>query len=105
MGEQDKTRSSFTEEIEIAGAELVERVNKIVAEGKVSRLRIKAKDGDIYLDTPLSIGAITGGAVVLAAPWLAVLGVVAALMAKVKVEITRVEEEAPPKVDKEDKAA
>lgn len=84
---------TFTEEIEIAGKELVERVNELLAEGKVRQLRIKAQDGDVYLETPLTIGVLAGGAITLAAPWLAILGAVAALVTNLKIEVVREVEE------------
>ncbi len=89
----DQQKRTFTEEIEIAGNELVERVKAILAEGNVRQLRLKAEDGDIYLETPLTIGVLAGGAVALAAPWLAILGVIAAMVTRVKIEIVREEEE------------
>ena len=89
----DQQKRTFTEEIEIAGNELVERVKAILAEGNVRQLRRKAEDGDIYLETPLTIGVLAGGAVALAAPWLAILGVIAAMVTRVKIEIVREEEE------------
>jgi hypothetical protein len=106
MDEQNKARKpTITEEIEIAGSQLVEKVKGLLAEGKVRQLRIKAADGDIYLETPLTIGVIAGGAVVLAAPWLAILGVLAALITRVQIEIVReVDVETPTNKD-ENKAA
>ena len=89
----DQQKRTFTEEIEIAGNELVERVKAILAEGNVRQLRLKAEDGDIYLETPLTIGVLAGGAVALAAPWLAILGVIAAMVTRVKIEVVREEEE------------
>ena len=80
---------TIREEIEIAGSELVDRVKDLVADGRVRRLRIKEADGDMVLEMPLNIGVLAGGAVALAAPWLAVLGVLAALVARVRVEILR----------------
>jgi len=80
---------TITEEIEIAGKELVERVNALLAEGKVRQLRIKASDGDVYLETPLTIGVLAGGAITLAAPWLAILGAIAALITNVTIEVVR----------------
>ncbi len=53
------------------------------------QIRISDADGDVYLETPLTIGAIAGGVVVLAAPWLAILGVIAGLVTNVRVEIVR----------------
>jgi len=80
---------TFTEEIEVAGSQLVERVKELLAEGKVRRLRIMGADGALILEIPLAVGAIAGGAVALAAPWLAVIGAFAALVARARVEIVR----------------
>jgi phage terminase large subunit-like protein len=88
MEEQQRKRT-ITEEIEIAGSQLVEEIKKLIAEGNVRQIRIKDADGDVYLETPLTIGAIAGGVVVLAAPWLAILGVIAALVSRIRVEIVR----------------
>lgn len=82
-------KRSFKEEIEIAGSELVERVKALIAEGRARVLRIRAADGDVRLEIPLTVGAVTGGVVTLAAPWLAVLGVLAALVTRVTVEIVK----------------
>ena len=82
-------RPTWTEEIEVAGEHLVERVKRLAAEGQVKRIRVIEPDGDIILDTPLAIGAIAGGAIVLAAPLLAVLGALAACVSKLRVEIVR----------------
>lgn len=80
---------SWTEEIEVAGAELVDRVKKLAAEGKVRRIRITEPDGDLVLEIPLTIGAVAGGALVLAAPLLAALGALAAFLTRVKIEVVR----------------
>lgn len=58
-------------------------------DGNVRQIRIKAPGGHILLETPVTVGVIGGGAVALAAPWLAILGALAALVARVKVEIIR----------------
>jgi hypothetical protein len=82
-------KKTFTEEIEVAGAQLVERVKDLAEEGNVRLLRIKGADDDVYMEMPLTIGVIAGGAVALAAPWLAVLGAFAALVARVRIEVVR----------------
>ena len=87
--DNSRGKKTFTEEIEIAGDKLIERIKQIVEEGNVRSLRLKASDGDIVLETPLTIGVVAGGAVALAAPWLAVLGVIAALVTHVTVEVVR----------------
>lgn len=79
----------FIEEIEVRGEELIGKVKALAAEGRVRRIRVREPDGDVALDIPLTVGAIAGGAVVLAAPALALLGALAALVAKVKVEVVR----------------
>jgi hypothetical protein len=82
-----KTRT-IVETIEVAGSELLAKVREILAEGNVRRLRIRAGE-ELAIEMPLTVGAIMGGVVVLAAPWLAVLGVIAALVAKVQIEVER----------------
>lgn len=90
-------RKTWVEEIEVAGEKLVDQCKRLAAEGSVRRLRILEPDGDVAVDIPLTVGAIAGGVVVLAAPVLAILGAVAAFAAKVRVEIVR--EAAPEKTD------
>jgi hypothetical protein len=87
---EQKEKKTFTEEIEIAGNQVVERVKELVEEGNVRQLRIKSAEGDdVFLEMPLTIGVVAGGAIALAAPWLAMLGAFAALVARVKIEIVR----------------
>lgn len=88
-------RRTWTEEVEVAGEDLVGRIKRLAAEGQVKRVRLIEPDGDIILDMPLTIGAIAGGAVVLAAPALALLGAFAAVVTKVKLEIVRNGDEPP----------
>lgn len=90
MDTQDsKGKRTFTEEIEVLGDQLVQRVKDLLKEGNVRQLRIRASDGDIVLETPLTFGVVAGGAVVLAAPWLAILGAIAAFVTHVQVEVVR----------------
>ncbi len=97
MTEDPKTTwKTFTEEIEVTGHQLVEQVTRLLAEGNVRQLQIRSEAGDIYLSVPLTAGAIVGGVMVIAAPWLAVIGAVAGLVAKVKIVIVRA---APPSDD------
>lgn len=82
-------KRTWTEEIEVAGDQLVASVKRLAAEGQVKRIRITEPDGDLIVELPLTIGAIAGGAVVLAAPLLAVIGALAAFVTKVKIEVIR----------------
>ncbi|MGI9390280.1 MAG: DUF4342 domain-containing protein [Boseongicola sp.] len=87
----EKEERTWIEEIEVSSEKLKEKVESLAAEASVRRIRIKEPDGDIAVDIPLTIGAVAGGAIVLAAPILALIGAVAAFFAKVKVEIVREE--------------
>lgn len=87
----DKSERTWKEEIEVSSDKLKEKVESLAAEATVRRIRIKEPDGDIAVDIPLTVGAVAGGAIALAAPILALIGVVAAFFAKVKVEIVRQE--------------
>ena len=82
-------KPTWTEQIHVRGDELVACVKRLAAEGQVKRIRVTEPDGDIMIDMPLTIGAIAGGAVILAAPLLAVVGALAAFVAEVKVEVVR----------------
>ncbi|WP_196258371.1 DUF4342 domain-containing protein [Pelagibacterium limicola] len=89
MEDDDKKSRTFTEEIEIAGHQLIERLKELIAEGNVRTVRLKTESGDSFLEIPLTAGAIAGGVVVLAAPWLAAIGAIAALATRVKIEVVR----------------
>lgn len=86
-------KSTWKEEIEVSTDKLKEKVESLAAEATVRRIRIKEPDGDIAVDIPLTVGAVAGGAIALAAPIVALVGVVAAFFAKVTVEIVREEVE------------
>lgn len=84
------------EEIRITGQELIARIRALIAEGNVSKLRIRDAEGDVTLEMPVTIGAVTGGAVVLAAPWLALLGALAAFATDLRIEVERPRPDTPP---------
>lgn len=83
---------AWTENIEIAGSELVDRIKELVADGNVRRLIIRTPDAEKLLEVPLTTGVAVGGVVTLLAPVLAALGAMAALLARVRIEIVRVEQ-------------
>jgi hypothetical protein len=88
-----KAERTWIEEIEVAGGQLVERIKELVAEGNVRRLIIRSPDDKVILEIPLTAGAVVGGMVTIIAPLLAALGALAALIAKVKVQVVRVEDQ------------
>lgn len=89
---ENSKKRTWIEEIEVASEELLNRVKQLAADNKVKRIRVVEPDGDIALEIPLTYGAIAGGAVVLAAPVLAILGTLGAFAARLKIEIVNEEE-------------
>lgn len=87
-------KRTFIEEIEVSGSALVERVKELVQESNTRRVTIRTDDGKELMSVPLTVGVVAGGLITLAAPLLAALGAVAALVSRVKLEVVR--EEDPP---------
>jgi hypothetical protein len=85
--EQDEY--TFTEQIEIAASDLVERTKELIEEGNVRRLIIRNEEDEVLLEVPLTAGVVVGGAVTIVAPVLAALGALAALLTHVKIEVVR----------------
>jgi hypothetical protein len=81
--------NTFTEQIEIAASDLVERSKELIEEGNVRRLIIRNQDDEVLMEVPLTAGVVVGGAVTIVAPVLAALGALAALLTHVKVEVVR----------------
>jgi hypothetical protein len=82
-------KKTFSEEIEVAGNQVIERVQELVKEGNVRRLVIRSADDKVLMEMPLTIAAVGGGAIALATWWLAALGALVAIVARVKIEIVR----------------
>ena len=89
--EQDE--HTFTEQIEIAASDLVDRTKELIEEGNVRRLIIRNQDGEVLMEVPLTAGVVVGGAVTIVAPVLAALGALAALLTRVKIEIVRTKQD------------
>jgi len=87
----EEKAKTFSEQLEVAGKELVEQVQDLVKQGNVRKLIIKTADDRELIQVSLTVGAVAGGVAALAAPWLAALGAIAALVARVKIEIVREE--------------
>jgi hypothetical protein len=85
----EKEGRTWTEEIEVAGTELIDRIKELVKAGNVRRVILRTPDNRLLLEIPLTAGAVAGGMVVLIAPVLAALGAMAALLAKVKIQVVR----------------
>jgi hypothetical protein len=86
-----KGSRTFSEELEVAGNQLVSRVQDLIAQGNVRRIIIRNAENEVLMDINLTVGAVVGGVVALAAWWIAALAVIAAMVARVKIEIVREE--------------
>lgn len=85
---RDKAKTA-TEQFEVAGNQLVDKVKELVAEGNVRRLIFRAPDDKVMMEMTLTTGAVLGGVVALSAWWLAALGAIAALVARIRIEVVR----------------
>ncbi len=90
--------NSWWQKIEAGGNELLEQLKRILHEGNVRRVVIKQGDRTVA-EFPLTVGVV--GA--LAAPVLAAVGALVALLAECSLEVERTGE--PPKAQKTDSAA
>lgn len=77
--------NSFYEEFKILGKDLVERIKALVHEGNVRRIILKDEKGHTFLEIPLTVAAV--GAI--AAPVLAAIGALAALVAHFTLVVER----------------
>ena len=74
-----------SEEYTVSGSNLVDRVRELLHEGNVTRVIVKDEAGKTLLEIPATVGVLG----VVLAPWLAALGVVAALVTKCKIIVER----------------
>ncbi len=77
--------SERTEEFKVSGAELLQKVKQLIAEGNVRKITIKDKDGKSLASFPLTLGVV--GALV--APVLAAVGAIAALIGECTISVER----------------
>ena len=88
-----------TEKFTVDGSQVVEKVKELIRQGNIRRVRLIHK-GRPLIDIPLTVGVGVAAATVLAAPVLAALGAVAALVTECTLEVERVEENPEEKGEK-----
>jgi len=89
----EEDERTFTEHIEIAASDLVDRTKELIEEGNVRRLIIRNEEDEVLMEVPLTAGVVVGGAVTIVAPVLAALGALAALLTHVKIEVVRTKQD------------
>jgi len=75
----------------VDGNQLVDKIKELIHQGNIRRVRLLHK-GRPLIDVPLTIGVPVAAAAVLAAPVLAALGAIAALVTECTIEVERVED-------------
>ncbi len=75
------TREEFT----VSSDNLIQRVKELLHEGNVTRVIVKDEKGKVLLEIPATVGVIG----VVLAPWLAALGVIAALVTNCKIVVKK----------------
>ena len=81
--------ANFYEEFKVKGQDLVDKVKSILHEGNVRRIILKDEKGHTFLEIPLTIAAVG----VVAAPLLAGIGAIAALVSNFTLVVERSPEE------------
>jgi len=81
------TEEKFT----VDGNQLVEKFKQLIHEGNIRRIRLIHK-GRPLIDIPLTAGVPIAAATVLAAPVLAAIGAIAALVTECTIEVEKVDE-------------
>jgi len=75
----------------VTGDKLLEKMKQIIHEGNVRRVRL-VHDGKTLMEIPLTVGAPAAAVGILAAPVLAAIGAVAALVSETTIEVEKVDE-------------
>lgn len=77
--------NKFYEEFKVHGRDLVDKIKGLVHEGNVRRIILKDEKGQTFLEIPLTVAAVG----VIAAPILAAVGALAALVAHFTLVVER----------------
>jgi uncharacterized membrane protein YvbJ len=73
------------EEFAVSADNLIEKVKELLHEGNVTRIIVKDEKEKVLLEIPATVGVIG----VVLAPWLAALGVIAALVTNCRIIVER----------------
>jgi len=89
--EEIRDETIRVEEFELSGDAVVKKLKELVREGSVRRITIKNVEGETLLEIPFTLGLAGMAAGVMLAPfWLAV-GLIATVVAQLKIVVERIE--------------
>ena len=89
-----------TEKFTVDGNQVVEKIKELIHQGNIRRVRLIHK-GRPLIDIPLTIGVGVAAVTALAAPVLAAVGAIAALVTECTIEVERVEDTPEEKGEKQ----
>ncbi len=78
------------EKCTVSGSQLVEKVKQLIREGNIRKVRL-LHEGRTLIEIPLTIGAPAVAIGILAAPVLAAIGAIAALVTECTIEVEKIE--------------
>lgn len=76
------------EEFKVQGKDLVEKLKDLIHEGNIRRIIIKDHSGNTFLEIPVTVAAVG----IIAAPVLAAIGAIAALVSDFTIGVEKAEE-------------
>jgi len=82
------TKKAVKEVYSVSSEDLVKSIKELIHEGNITRIIVKNEKDETLLEIPATVGLI--GAVLV--PWMAALGVIAAMATKCKIIVVRKEE-------------
>jgi len=88
MTDEEKSKTSRTEEFKVNGAEIIQKLREILHQGNVRRIILKSEEGKTFMEIPLTVGLV--GALI--APVWAALGAIAALVSKLTIVVEKTED-------------
>jgi hypothetical protein len=80
-----KLGSYVTEEFSVAADDVLKRVQELLHEGNITRILVKDDSGKLLLEIPATVGVV--GTIL--APWMAALGVIAAIATRCTIIVER----------------
>lgn len=85
---------TFTERIEVAGKDLVDRIKELATDADAKRVVIRDQEEKELLSVPLTWGFAGGAVAVVAAPVLAAVAAIGGLAARFSLDVVRTEDPA-----------
>ena len=88
MAEEKKDEKKRSEEFNLSGSQVVDKIKELIHEGNIRRIILKNDEGKTLIEIPLTLGLV-GVALM---PVLAAVGAIAALVTKMTIVVEKVEE-------------